>query len=116
MDKVIKMMATKVQSASKFEKYLLQVTEQSYIRCAFGNPSGCFTSSKGFILKSMGQPAIGASDKLFVRGNRTYTNDYTLTVSTQYLVKVMHAVREYNSHLIITDLLVIPDEESFVIE
>ena len=39
MDKVIKMKATKVQSASKHQTYQLQIIEQSYIKCAFGNPS-----------------------------------------------------------------------------
>ena len=64
----------------------------------------------------MGHPAIGVGNKLFVRGDRTYADDYVLVVTAYYLVKVMHAVGEYNSHLVITDLLAIPDEESFVIK
>ena len=116
MDKVIKMKATKIQSASKQQKYLLQVTEQPYIRCDFGNPSDYFTSSKGFMLKSIGHPAISYSDKFFVRGDRTAGDNKTLTVLVGYLRKIMHAVREYNSHLIIAELPVIPKEKSFIIE
>ena len=117
MVKVIKIKATKIQSAfGRIEKYSIQIIEQSYIGYDFGNPNENFVSSKGFILRSMGHPAQGAGDKLFVRGDREHANDYALTISAQYLIKVMHAIREYNSHLIITDLLTIPDEDVFVIE
>ena len=117
MDRVIKIKATKIQSASEhLERYLIQIIKQTYIRGAFGNPDNSFTSSKGFILRSVNNPATASANKLFVRGDATYGNNYELSIPADYLIKVMHAVREYNSHLIIKDLPSIPDEESFVID
>ena len=113
MDKVIKMKATKLP----YGEYNIGITEQPYIKNDFGNPSECFTSSRGFILKSMGHPAVGSfGDILFVRGHRTAGDNNTLTASGSYLRRIMHAVREYNSHLIIAELPVIPKDETFVIE
>ena len=112
MDKVIKMKAISIL----YEEYNICITEQPYIKNDFGNPRNYFTSSKGFTLKSMGHPAIGVGSKLFVRGDRTIQDNNILTVSGSYLRKIMHAVKEYNNHLIITDLPAIPKDEMFIIE
>ena len=121
MDKVIKMVATKlVNTRSKSQLYQLQITKQTCVKNDFGNPKEIFQSSKGFKLTSMGHPAIGSlGTVLFVRGDRSQAHNNILTVTARYLSKIIHAVREYNSHVIITDLLSIPNvkiNESFIIE
>lgn len=116
MDKVIKIKVTKIQSNSRCQEYMIKIIEQSYIRCDFGNPDESFISSKGFTLRSVNSPAISGGHRLYVRGDCRYSNNDALSIGADYLIKVMHAVREYNSHLIITNLLAIPDKESFIIE
>ena len=116
MDKVIKMSVTKTGRYGKAQQYQLQITEQSYIKNNFGNPNQSFISSKGFELRSANMPATSSSTKLYVRGNDTSYDDTTVRVRETLLRNIMHAVREYNSHLIIADLPVIPEENTFIIE
>ena len=120
MDKVIKMEITKVSSRySDQPSYRLRIVEQSYIQEAFGNPERSFISSQGFELRSANSPAYSSTTKLYVRGNSSLGNNNTLSISKTLVRKVMHAVREYNSHLIIPDLLPMPKlylNEPFIIE
>ena len=112
MEKVIRMECTK----RGINIYRVQIIEQSYIREDFGNPTRSFISSKRFELRSAGYPAYSTCGKLFVRGSSISGNHYTLDMSAGYLRKVMHAVREYNSHLIIDSLPDIPSNETFIID
>ena len=96
--------------------YRLHIIEQPYIRRDFGNPMDSFRSSKGFTLRSINNPAVTTSNAMYVRGDNTHEDNISLTVHAEFLRKVMHAVREYNSHLIIADLPGVPEEDTFIIE
>ena len=116
MDKVIRMKATKLPKSNRNPLYRLKITEQSYIQSDFGNPGKNFISSKGFTLRSVHNPAAGEGARLFVQGAYSYGDSYTMDITIEYLIKIMHAVREYNSHVIVANLPVVPEGDTFIIE
>ena len=99
-------------------RWRLVIADQTHRNEHFGNPYDSFISSKGFCLTSCEYPNMyEGEDLLYVWGYDTDCDDDRISVyESTTLRKIIHAVREYNSHLIITDLPVIPKDDTFIIE
>ena len=97
----------------------VEVIEQTHIGVDFGNPNCDFTSSTGLMLSSCNCPEAYEEDNIvYVRGDNPQADGKRFTVdSIEFMQRIMHAVREYNSHVWVDKLPDVPTGiDSFIIE
>lgn len=80
--------------------YTVCVSTQTHLCGEFGNPYRDFISSTGLALISCSNPAaFEDDDTVYVRGDNFDGDELEFRIySTEFMQRIMHAVREYNSH------------------
>lgn len=88
----------------------VQIIKQTHRGSRFGNPNTMFRSSTGLLLDSRSCPEIYMTDNIYyVRGSNHGDDSIVVVVrSIDDMQRIMHAVREYNSHVILGELPSIP--------
>ena len=99
--------------------YIVKIITQTHREYDFGNPGCDFTSSTGLILSSCSCPEVYEEDNLlYVRGDNLHADEQIFIVENkEFMQRIMHAVREYNTHVWVTKLPDVPtDSATFIVE
>ena len=90
--------------------FQIQIIEQTHREEEFGNPRSMFESSMGFVIDSCSSPELYMENSIFyVRGSEYDADDNTVVVYSTYDMEyIMHAIREYNGHVILDKLPDVP--------
>lgn len=86
--------------------YTVRVSTQTHLCEDFGNPGSDFVSSTGLSLVSCSNPAAYEEDDIvYVRGDNFDGDEFEFRIyNTEFMQRIIHAIREYNSHVWIDEL------------